>query len=574
MAQHTHMTDSCAGALNDPRPPRARAGETVTPDAGRGRGESRDRQSERTKRTEDWPAAVYPVGRSLATGNGERAPTEHNVGPDGAISEHVRQEVLSPLWREARAVLRGCSALDELAARLCDELLDRSDSKALLETLAIHDRTPVPVDASEEWRRCHSLVGEVLRAELSTRDPDSASCLSRSASRWFEEQGDTVRAIEHAIGGSDAERAGELLWAHSEEFFVRGRGALVSRWLDEFPAHAIAGSPALSLCAALANLLGHGLPAAEHWARSASRAVASQPAPARRQIEGGCALVTAAIARDGIDQMRTVAAEAGALLGETSPWTSFCWLLRGVADHVSGDRREARAALEMGMRPVCGQMPMVEALCSAQLAMIDAEEGAWERAAERAEIALVVASAPALADEPYATLVFALSAWIAGQQGHCDDAKRDLTVATRMLARYEGLLPWYEVETRLLVARASVKLADVVSARTSLSRASRVVRRLADAPGFRTWLEDGWSELDDHSASRLSGAAALTLAELRILRFLPTHLAFWEIGQRLHVSKNTVKTQAHAVYGKLGVASRSEAVAEASALGLIHATIV
>jgi LuxR family maltose regulon positive regulatory protein len=64
------------------------------------------------------------------------------------------------------------------------------------------------------------------------------------------------------------------------------------------------------------------------------------------------------------------------------------------------------------------------------------------------------------------------------------------------------------------------------------------------------------------------------MAELRILRFLPTHLTFREIGERLHVSTNTVKTQAHAVYGKLGAVSRSEAVANACALGLIQAAVI
>jgi LuxR family maltose regulon positive regulatory protein len=67
----------------------------------------------------------------------------------------------------------------------------------------------------------------------------------------------------------------------------------------------------------------------------------------------------------------------------------------------------------------------------------------------------------------------------------------------------------------------------------------------------------------------MEDSSSLTLAELRILRFLPTHLSFREIGDRLHVSTNTVKSQAHAVYRKLGACSRSEAVARASRVGLI-----
>src|SRR5258708_37936885 len=67
--------------------------------------------------------------------------------------------------------------------------------------------------------------------------------------------------------------------------------------------------------------------------------------------------------------------------------------------------------------------------------------------------------------------------------------------------------------------------------------------------------------------SSLSGPSSLTIAELRILRFLPSHRSFREIASQLGVSANTVKTQAHAVYRKLGAASRSEAVSRALEAG-------
>jgi LuxR family maltose regulon positive regulatory protein len=50
---------------------------------------------------------------------------------------------------------------------------------------------------------------------------------------------------------------------------------------------------------------------------------------------------------------------------------------------------------------------------------------------------------------------------------------------------------------------------------------------------------------------------------------LPSHMSFREIGERLHVSTNTVKTQALAVYRKLNVCCRSDAVARGRSVGLI-----
>ena len=60
-----------------------------------------------------------------------------------------------------------------------------------------------------------------------------------------------------------------------------------------------------------------------------------------------------------------------------------------------------------------------------------------------------------------------------------------------------------------------------------------------------------------------------TESEIRILRYLPTHLTAREIASQLHVSAHTVTTHMRHLYAKLGVHRRHEAVAQARALGLL-----
>jgi DNA-binding CsgD family transcriptional regulator/anti-anti-sigma regulatory factor/anti-sigma regulatory factor (Ser/Thr protein kinase) len=76
----------------------------------------------------------------------------------------------------------------------------------------------------------------------------------------------------------------------------------------------------------------------------------------------------------------------------------------------------------------------------------------------------------------------------------------------------------------------------------------------------------------DTMRADLLGASTLTAAEQRLLPLLATHLTFREIGGRLHVSFHTVKTQAMSIYRKLGVSSRSQAIAHAQELGLLPAS--
>ena len=79
-----------------------------------------------------------------------------------------------------------------------------------------------------------------------------------------------------------------------------------------------------------------------------------------------------------------------------------------------------------------------------------------------------------------------------------------------------------------------------------------------------------WTRVEAFTVTELVGPSSLTTAELRVLALMPTHLSFREMGRSLHVSANTVKTHAHAVYRKLDVCSRSEAVVRARGTGLLN----
>ena len=66
---------------------------------------------------------------------------------------------------------------------------------------------------------------------------------------------------------------------------------------------------------------------------------------------------------------------------------------------------------------------------------------------------------------------------------------------------------------------------------------------------------------------------SLTGAELRLLPYLATHLSYPEIGQRLFISRHTVKAEATSIFRKLGASSRSEAIDRAVEVGLLESSI-
>ena len=67
---------------------------------------------------------------------------------------------------------------------------------------------------------------------------------------------------------------------------------------------------------------------------------------------------------------------------------------------------------------------------------------------------------------------------------------------------------------------------------------------------------------------------ALSEAELRVLRYLPSNLKAPEIASELYVSPNTVRTHLRHIYAKLDAHTRSEAVSRARELGLLGPTSI
>jgi LuxR family transcriptional regulator, maltose regulon positive regulatory protein len=119
-----------------------------------------------------------------------------------------------------------------------------------------------------------------------------------------------------------------------------------------------------------------------------------------------------------------------------------------------------------------------------------------------------------------------------------------------------------------------VTVADADGARLLLRRVADILRvrpRLGVLVQRTAELDARTRTLAEPEGRR---ASSLTPAELRLLPLLATHLSFREIGERLFISRNTVKTQAIAVYRKFGVTSRSAAIARAVALGLIDDTAI
>jgi LuxR family maltose regulon positive regulatory protein len=127
---------------------------------------------------------------------------------------------------------------------------------------------------------------------------------------------------------------------------------------------------------------------------------------------------------------------------------------------------------------------------------------------------------------------------------------------------------------KALLARAKIldDLGDHETATANRNEAGALLRGCADAAIAQTLLTAAQRSKGVAVTARNEAYALgeeLTPKELEVLGLLATRLSRNEIGQRLYVSLNTVKTHQRAVYRKLGVEHRSAAVSRARELGLL-----
>jgi LuxR family transcriptional regulator, maltose regulon positive regulatory protein len=520
------------------------------------------------RRTEGWPVAVELATVQWAGRPDAAEPVTSLTGDDHLISEYFRGEILASLSPAAVRFLTRASVLDRLSGPLCDAALGRWGSATVLAELA---RANVPLqalDPSHEWYRLHGLFREMLQTELRRSEPDAAPLVHRRAEGWYRRAGDIDRALDHASHAEDLDGLGELLWTHLPRYLARGRNDQVQRWLHGVTAERATGSAPLALAAAHSNLVGGNVAVAEQWARSAAVRLSGARENSSRLDRAGV-LIIQAWTGSGATGMARLAARAYELLPGDCSWRASCCLLRGTAALLAGDNDAAERFLQEGAARGAALAPASAGLCLAQLAVIAVERGEPVVASDFAFRARTMVVAHDLATEPASALVFAVCAAAAMREGRADEAKAAVSESLRLLNAFEDSLPWYGAETRILVARTSLALGDVAGARELLADASRLARRTSNAVIFARWFEDAWDQFDQRAEGTLAGVASLTTAELRVLRFLPTHYSFQEIAQRLHVSSNTVKTHVHAVYRKLDASSRSEAVRHAIDTGLL-----
>ena len=254
------------------------------------------------QRTEGWIAGLQLAALSVQGRQDASAFIQAFSGSHRHVLSYLVEEVLNRRPAGTLGFLLRTSILDRLCAGLCDAVTGGHDSQAILAKLEQANLFIDPLDDQGRWYRYHPLFAEVLRTRQQQTHGDALPELHRRASAWYEQNGLTAEAVNHALAAEEWELAARLLERivkqTVEMVAFAGQAQTVLRWLKALPAAVVRTHPTLCFYHATVLMFTSQLDAAEAWLQDAERAIRPDMPPAEtHSILGWVALIRADIAR-------------------------------------------------------------------------------------------------------------------------------------------------------------------------------------------------------------------------------------------------------------------------------------
>lgn len=520
------------------------------------------------ERTEGWPAALVLAGLWLQTVDDPARAVRAFGGDQRFVADYLSSEVLASLDEDRRSFLEGVAVLGEFTADLCDAVLGRADSAAELAEL---ERANLFVSRLErgEWFRIHALFAEYAQAQLASSDATAATRIHRRAAEWLASQQLPIEAIGHAAAGGEQELVARLLADGHLALIRHGASRTILRWARTLSSDCIVRHPELAVAAATAAVLTGGSTIEQRrYLRLAEQA---HVADSNVYVASAVSMVRALTIEGGVQE----AVRHGRRAVELAESGSDDLLTAALATcaralYFAGELDEASAtAARVLEHPDIDHRGPSLTYARTTLALVAVERGRLAAARSHAEQAKAVVGRIGTSRSWLGANAAAAFGAVLAAEGDLVEAERELATAEHLFR--EEAPTQHHTWVLLSLARVELRRGRLAEAETALRAAREAIDDLTDS-GFLPGLADEVGLELDEAKARANSGEVLELpsaAELEVLRLLVTDLSTREIGERLFLSPNTIRSHKRALYHKLGVHTRADAIARATTLGLL-----
>jgi len=206
-------------------------------------------------RTEGWIAGLQFAALAMRDRADLASFIAAFAGSNRFVVDYLTEEVVNRLPRHLQTFLLQTAILDRMCGPLCDTVVlgelpsaPAAYSQSLLEELEYANVFMVALDDDRKWYRYHHLFAAALRDRLhSGASFETVATLHCRASAWYERQGLSAEAIQHALAGRAFDDAARMIEQAAPAMLAIGGLHTLSTWMRSLPSEVLQTRPRLSV---------------------------------------------------------------------------------------------------------------------------------------------------------------------------------------------------------------------------------------------------------------------------------------------------------------------------------------
>ncbi|WP_419710488.1 LuxR C-terminal-related transcriptional regulator [Pseudomonas sp. NFX224] len=502
--------------------------------------------------------------------------------PTALLGPYLERELLSRLSEKQCEVLFGLAHLSKASVDLCEQLWEEQQGARVFKSLLDAQAFLVPIDHQPGWFRLLPAVAQSLQQRLSGAPLNR---LRLRACQLLSVLGQVDDAVEQALSADQPEVAANymerlwLSWILSERHLDR-----FMDWRERIEPQLLQSSSRLIYLCAKALLFSGRLDEAEKCLQRLGHFLPlPDPHRSQRLLANWQALYGTLQALRGHAEQARLHCHAALRYLTAQDWLSVllchCTLARIAMN--TGELNEAQVllehSLELARRQGSREAEVLVNTDRVRLMLLQGQSG-LAQSLLRTELAQLTGSRT----QPYPLLgrLMFLQGELLLQQGHLEKARQ---VVQDGLFQVRDCCAPFVLNAYLLLSEMASRKDEAEQAHLLLHEAERrmhwgkIDRACYQRPialqKARNLSREFEADSDKSPVAHVSGVPdyqdGLTPREVSVLKLLAEGLSVREVGHRLFISVNTVKTHAKNINVKLGACRRTQAINSAKAMGIL-----
>jgi len=307
-------------------------------------------------KTEGWIAGLQLAALSIKGYDDASDFIADFTGNNRYIMDYLIEEVLKIQSEDVKEFLLKTSILQQISAPLCDAILGKNNSQAIIEELEKNNIFLFPLDEIRHWYRYHHLFADLLKQKLLSTYPSIVKEIHEKACDWFEQNNMFDFAINHALEINSFQKCIDILNEIVEGMWETGRHSAILKYGDLIPDEIIYNHPKFCLYYSWILITAGDINEAEPFLAAAENKIAKRIADknsSEKSIQSNKKLlgkISVAFAYlnshlEHSDQIFDYCKTAMENLSEDNPfWYSWTWFSFGIAHFSNGELQESKKA--------------------------------------------------------------------------------------------------------------------------------------------------------------------------------------------------------------------------------------